>query len=189
MIAEGIDQLLWRGQAASGESMDRNLQWSISTTSSSSFSSSSSLHLLLHHSSPCRVQSPDTVPILLHRRTKHTQIHLPRDDCQDHSRHTTLCRQTTSWRNDDTTERIVACCVQNYFSTFFNRITPPLRSTHCPPACPFLDDLLCTEEEIHLYLSTLDASRATGPDGISARILKSTAGSITKFVSNQQPLI
>ena len=59
----------------------------------------------------------------------------------------------------------------NYFSTCFNHIKPLLSSTHCPPDCPFLDDFLCTEEEIHLYLSNLDISRATGSDGISARML------------------
>ena len=39
--------------------------------------------------------------------------------------------------------------------------------------------LLYTEEEVLDYLSSLDTAKANGPDGISARMLKKTALSIT----------
>ena len=45
------------------------------------------------------------------------------------------------------------------------------------------EDLLCTEEETFFLLSSLDSSKATGPDGISACMLKSTADSITPSVT------
>ena len=45
------------------------------------------------------------------------------------------------------------------------------------------DDLLCTPDEVYFYLSSLDPSKATGPDGISAQMLKQTADSITTSVT------
>ena len=38
-------------------------------------------------------------------------------------------------------------------------------------------------DEVHFFLTSLDTSKATGPDGISAYMLKSTASSITPSVT------
>ena len=46
------------------------------------------------------------------------------------------------------------------------------------------EDILCTVEEVEQYLLTLDVSKANGPDGISARMLKETATSIAPSVTN-----
>ena len=43
--------------------------------------------------------------------------------------------------------------------------------------CP--DEILCSEDEIYELLKSLDVNKANGPDGISARMLKSTANAIT----------
>ena len=45
------------------------------------------------------------------------------------------------------------------------------------------NDLLCTPDEVYFYLSSLDPSMVTGPDGISARMLRQTADSITTSVT------
>ena len=47
----------------------------------------------------------------------------------------------------------------------------------CPP------DLLCTEAEVMKMLQSLDTTKSSGPDGISAQMLKSTAHSITPSVT------
>ncbi len=46
-----------------------------------------------------------------------------------------------------------------------------------------IDDFLCTVEEVYGLLSSLDASKATGPDGISARMLKMSAEFIAPSVT------
>ena len=46
-----------------------------------------------------------------------------------------------------------------------------------------IDDILCTVEEVQLYLESLDTSKSNGPDGISARMLKATASSIAPSVT------
>ena len=76
--------------------------------------------------------------------------------------------------------------LSDFFSTCFNRAVPPLfpstsifSADHTIP-----EDLLCTEDEVHFFLSCLDTSKATGPDGISAIMLKSTASSITPSVTS-----
>ena len=43
----------------------------------------------------------------------------------------------------------------------------------CPPS------YLCTEDEVFNLLASLDSSKSTGPDGVSAKMLKETATSIT----------
>lgn len=48
---------------------------------------------------------------------------------------------------------------------------------NCPP------ELLCTEEEILDLLLSLDITKANGPDGISATMLKSTANTITHSIT------
>ena len=44
-------------------------------------------------------------------------------------------------------------------------------------------DLLCTEEEVCSYLLALDATKACGSDGLSAKMLKGTAASIAPAVT------
>ena len=45
------------------------------------------------------------------------------------------------------------------------------------------NDLLCTEPEVFDLLASLDILQATGPDGISAQMLKLTAESITPIIT------
>ena len=45
------------------------------------------------------------------------------------------------------------------------------------------EDLLCSVEEVQWFLETLDTTKANGPDGISAWMLKETALSITPSVT------
>ncbi len=67
----------------------------------------------------------------------------------------------------------------NSFSSCFNQALPPLSPCNDPIASAeedsSIDDLLCTVEEVCGLLSALDVSKATDPDGISARMLKTTA--------------
>ena len=74
--------------------------------------------------------------------------------------------------------------LNNFFYGCFNHNIPPLRSDSLPRSTPHLDpaacpeDILCTEESILDHLMTLDVTKSTGCDGISARMLKCTAVSI-----------
>ena len=47
--------------------------------------------------------------------------------------------------------------------------------------CP--DELLCTEVEVFNLISSIDMTKSNGLDGISARMLKATVGSITLAVT------
>ena len=76
-----------------------------------------------------------------------------------------------------------ANALNNFFSSCYNHTFPPL-SSKCsailaPDACP--NDLLCTEEEILDYLSSLDTAKANGPDGISARNPQDAKGNCIKY--------
>ena len=51
-----------------------------------------------------------------------------------------------------------------------------------PSCCP--QEFLCTEEEVIDLLLSLDTTKANGPDGISAIMLKSTAYSIAPRITN-----
>ena len=70
--------------------------------------------------------------------------------------------------------------LNEFFSTCFNTLLPPLLPLNNDPVlldqCP--EDLLCTVDEIFFLLKSLDVSKANGPDGISARMLKFTAHAI-----------
>ena len=78
---------------------------------------------------------------------------------------------------------------EGYFAQCFNTAVPQLDDSSFerfqldPLCCP--DDLLCSEDEVTDLLLNLDTTKANGPDGISAIMLKSTAYSIapglTKF--------
>ena len=75
-----------------------------------------------------------------------------------------------------------ASLLNECFSACFNRDIPPLSpadddhyTVHFSP-CP--DELLCTADEVLFLIMSLDPSKANGPDGISAQMLKGTAHSI-----------
>jgi len=59
--------------------------------------------------------------------------------------------------------------LSDFFSMCFNQAVSPFSQAvqfsgstdHTIP-----EDLLCTEDEVHFFLSCLDTSKATGPDGI-----------------------
>ena len=74
--------------------------------------------------------------------------------------------------------------LNEYFSTCFNASVPPLSQldeesqTHVEFGSTCSEDLLCTTEEVLSYIQTLDATKASGPDGISIRMLKHTATNI-----------
>ena len=74
--------------------------------------------------------------------------------------------------------------LNSFFSTCFNPTFPPLSPSNVPTASTRDDsiDLLCTEEDVYGLLSSLDTSKASGPDGISARMLKMTAEFIAPSV-------
>ena len=69
--------------------------------------------------------------------------------------------------------------LNNYFGQCFNQSLPPLTPKDIQPKPgEQVEDILCSVEEIQHYLETLDTSKASGPDGISAHMLKGTASSI-----------
>ena len=76
--------------------------------------------------------------------------------------------------------------LNDFFGTCFNTTVDPLSpdalsdEAHCA-SCP--DDLLCTPSEILAFIQALNVDKASGPDGISARMLKATAASITPSVT------
>ena len=77
------------------------------------------------------------------------------------------------------TDSTKATLLNDYFSSRFNTAVPPLAQQsdeHQPSYCP--DDLLCIEDEVAALIRSLDISKATGLDGISARMLKGTVDSI-----------
>ena len=77
------------------------------------------------------------------------------------------------------TDSAKATLLNDFFSSFFNTAVPPLAKVsdeHPPSYCP--DDVLCIEDEVVALIRSLYISKATGPDGISARMLKGTVHSI-----------
>ena len=73
--------------------------------------------------------------------------------------------------------------LNDFFSTCFNRTVPPLSPSDqdgepvtMQSTSP--DDQLCTVSEVVSYIKSLDTNKASGPDLISARMLKCTADSI-----------
>lgn len=76
--------------------------------------------------------------------------------------------------------------LNSFFSTCFNPAFPPLSPRNDLIASTGevsnIEDLLCTDEEVYGLLSSLDVSKASGPDGISARMLRMTAEFIAPSV-------
>ena len=77
--------------------------------------------------------------------------------------------------------------LSDHFVKSFNNSLPPLSPMDVqsieidPNSCP--EQLLCTEEEVLFLLASLDVTKASGPEGISARMLKATAAAIMPVVT------
>ena len=76
------------------------------------------------------------------------------------------------------TDREKADMLNNYFAKCWNLSQPHQSSDDIASTDDDNDLLFCSTEEIESFLLTLDTSKATGPDNISARMLKETATSI-----------
>ena len=67
--------------------------------------------------------------------------------------------------------------LNSFFCSCFNRSHPPIQHQPTPDidssTCP--EELLCTDSEVCEMLAALDVTKSSGPDGISPRMLKSTA--------------
>ena len=76
--------------------------------------------------------------------------------------------------------------LNKFFSNCFNRLRAPLKDWsesdfNLPDDPP--DELLCNEDTVCELLASLDISKSSGPDGISAKVLKHTALSIAPSVT------
>ena len=73
-----------------------------------------------------------------------------------------------------------AVLLNSYFHQCFNTLVPPLNDhrSHLNPS-NFPAELLCTEDVIFDMTTELDCNKTSGPDDISARMLKDTATSVT----------
>ena len=82
-----------------------------------------------------------------------------------------------------TSNRGKAEVLNAHFTNCFNYSVPPIicGSWHYSTSDE-ISDLLCSVEEVEFLLSSVDPNKATSPDGISARMLKSTAASIEPAV-------
>ena len=77
-----------------------------------------------------------------------------------------------------TTDADKANMLNNYFSRCWNYSEPQLSEPSDYPESSYHQDLLCTTDELVQLIQNLDVSKANGPDGVSARMLKATANSI-----------
>jgi len=99
------------------------------------------------------------------------------------------CSIPTLSHNDTTVQTDIgkANLLNSFFSSCYNlshSALDPFEYHHNlqpPHECP--EELLCNEEEVYQLLSSLDVTKANGPDGISARMLKHTAASITPSIT------
>jgi len=76
--------------------------------------------------------------------------------------------------------------ISEYFTICFNRNIPPFGSGVSPDLDNVYDldeEFLFTTDEIFYFLTSLDMSKSSGPDRISACMLKSTANSIVPSVT------
>lgn len=81
-----------------------------------------------------------------------------------------------------TTESEKADLLNSYFHSCFNKSHAPITPSVCLHFSSPVD-FLCSEDEVFDLLASLDVSKSSGSDGISARILKFTATSITPSVT------
>lgn len=74
--------------------------------------------------------------------------------------------------------------IGDFFSTCFNKHVPKLDyKSKSKQICEINYDILCTVDQVHHILCSLDVTKATGPDGISAWMLKETANTISTSVT------
>ena len=66
-----------------------------------------------------------------------------------------------------------------FFSSCFNLAYPPISTMTSTSYSECSHNILCSEDEAYELLKCLDVSKANGPDGISACMLRSTATAIT----------
>lgn len=86
-----------------------------------------------------------------------------------------------------------AILLNKFFFSCFNRRCPPLSFSSVASGCPdnepelvpeaFPRNLLCTEDSIAELLVSLDPSKSSGVDGISARMLRLSAYSISSSLT------
>ena len=82
------------------------------------------------------------------------------------------------------TSKAKAEMLNAFFGSCFNTSTPPLSTsdaTNLVHDCS--EDLLCSPSKILGLINTLDAQKASGPDGISVKMLKATATSIAPSIA------
>ena len=78
-----------------------------------------------------------------------------------------------------TTGRDKSNMLNNYFASYWNNSLPPLiEQTSDTTSNANNESLFCSTEEVQALLSNLDVTKATGPDGISARMLKAVASTM-----------
>ena len=99
-------------------------------------------------------------------------------DAKKHNLPTLVSGNTSATSNPDK-----ANLLNTTFTKNFNYSIPALTSIlpDAPDDCP--SSFLCTEEEVYVLLSTLDTTKASGHDDISAKMLRETAISITPAVT------
>ena len=72
-----------------------------------------------------------------------------------------------------------------FFATCFNQSFPQLTLEYAPDLppqdCPA--EMLCTEVDVFNMLNALDTTKVCGPDGITGKMLKMTASSITPVLT------
>ena len=81
--------------------------------------------------------------------------------------------------------------LNNQFFSNFNHSVPSLSPCDVRDICNFVpldifnipEEFLCTEIQVLDLIRSLDSTKSTGADGISARMLKATALSISKSLS------
>ena len=75
--------------------------------------------------------------------------------------------------------------LNSFFSKCFNYRSAPFRIEDNPflPLDHHPTELYCYEDQVYELLCGLDTSKSNGPDGISSRMLKSTALSIAPSVA------
>ncbi len=74
--------------------------------------------------------------------------------------------------------------LNSFFASCFNDSLPPLPLLESnSPASQCNPDILCTEEEVVEMLQSLNIAKASGQDGISARMLKATAAEIAPSIT------
>ena len=68
--------------------------------------------------------------------------------------------------------------LNEFFCSCFNTALPPFIPMCNQPSSHTEESFLCIEDEVCHLLLTLDTTKSSSPDGISAAILKHTAGTI-----------